>query len=292
MTAGIITPRVVAFDTRAALGLAAPRSVSHSIDTNPGGAAIHYGGDSATIRTHADCQRLWRQWQAMHMRAPRGWVDIAYNGGACQHGHALAGRGLGVRSAAQGTNDGNDRYHAFVWLNGGDEPTVEALAAISWWVQQARAAGGGLDVRGHRLFHSTGCPGDPLFAYARLLDGKPLTGGTPKVTPAAAVVQATQRAVHVTPDGVWGRKTDTAVTAVRTLRAGHPSPTQIRAAQVACGTTADGVWGPASKKAHTLTTKALQLGWRPLVPALAADGVWGAGTDAAWVKVRAQLNHS
>ncbi len=285
----IARPAVVAFRSRAQLGLVAPRLVSHDIDTNPGGVAVHYGGDPAPVRDHAGCEQRWRDWQRMHMAAPRGWNDIAYTGGYCSHGYAFAGRGVGVRTAGQGTNDGNDRYYAVCWVNDRQTPTPEALAALGWWIQQLRASGSGLDVRAHRLFHSTSCPGDPLAAYSKQLDGKPLNGGTVVVPTSRGVVLGTQRAVHVVADGAWGSKTDAAVLAVRTLRGGHPDKATIMAAQHAVGTPVDGVWGPASKAAHARTVRALQTAWRALVRGLAVDGAWGPATDQAWTTVRGKL---
>lgn len=178
--ATLYAPAITAFRSRAQLGLVAPRSVSHDIDANPGGVAVHYGGDPGPVKDHAACEARWRDWQRMHMTAPRGWNDIAYTGGYCSHGYAFAGRGAGTRTAGQGTNDGNDRYYAVCWVNDREQPTPEALAALAWWIEQLRAAGAGADVRAHRLFHSTSCPGDALAAYAKLLDGKPLPHDPPK----------------------------------------------------------------------------------------------------------------
>jgi hypothetical protein len=287
----VAAPRIVAFRSRAQLGLVAPRSVSHQIDPNPGGVAVHYGGAPEPVRSHADCEARWLAWQKMHMAAPRGWNDIAYTGGYCSHGYAFAGRGVGARTAGQGTNDGNDRYYAVCWVNDRTEPTPQALAALSWWIQQLRAADAGLDVRAHRTFHSTDCPGDALAGYAPLLNGKPLpAGGAVVVAPRRAVVLGTQRAVHVPADGQWGKVTDATVSAVRELRDGKGTTAQVKAAQRAVGTAVDGAWGALSKRSFARTVRALQAAWWPLVPGLAVDGVWGSGTDKAWGIVRVQVN--
>jgi hypothetical protein len=196
----IVAPKIVAFRTRADLRLVPPLRVSTNIDPNPGGVAVHYGGDPAPVRDHAACEARWLAWQRMHMTAPRDWNDIAYTGGYCSHGYAFAGR-----------------YYAVCWVNDRDVPTPEALGALAWWIQQLRAGGAGLDVRAHRTFHSTDCPGDWLAQYAPLLDGKPLPGGgTPpkKAPPLTAMVLAMQRAVHVGADGKWGGDTDTAADGV------------------------------------------------------------------------------
>jgi hypothetical protein len=286
----IVAPKIVAFRTRADLRLVPPLRVSTNIDPNPGGVAVHYGGDPAPVRDHAACEARWLAWQRMHMTAPRDWNDIAYTGGYCSHGYAFAGRGLGARTAGQGTNDGNDRYYAVCWVNDRDVPTPEALGALAWWIQQLRAGGAGLDVRAHRTFHSTDCPGDWLAQYAPLLDGKPLPGGgTPpkKAPPLTAMVLAMQRAVHVGADGKWGGDTDTAVKWVRDGADGKfAGVSQVRAAQHAVGSPADGVWGPASKAAEVRTVKALQTAWRAVTPGLGVDGAWGPKTDAAYMAAR------
>lgn len=53
----------------------------------------------------------------------------------CHHGYRFTGRGLGVRSAAQGTNAGNDSFHAVCFLGadreGRADVTPEAKAAIA-----------------------------------------------------------------------------------------------------------------------------------------------------------------
>jgi hypothetical protein len=222
--ATLYAPAITAFRSRAQLGLVAPRSVSHDIDANPGGVAVHYGGDPGPVTDHAGCEARWRDWQRMHMAAPRGWNDIAYTGGYCSHGYAFAGRGINTRTAGQGTNDGNQRYYAVCWVNDREQPTPEALAALAWWIQQLRAAGAGLDVRAHRLFHSTSCPGDALAAYAKLLDGKPLptsptSGGlTVDGVLGADTIRRWQTVLntlgakpHLTTDGKLGPATWTAV---------------------------------------------------------------------------------
>lgn len=149
---------IAGFVTRADAGLTRPRSVSRSID--PFGSAIHYGGPAQNIRSHTDCVRRWKAWQNYHMNT-LGWVDIAYSGGFCDHGYAFAGRGFGIRTAANGTNQGNYRYYAYCWIGGqGENPTDGALDAAAWWVSEARKAGGaGPDVQPHSAFKSTACPG-------------------------------------------------------------------------------------------------------------------------------------
>lgn len=169
-----MTARIVGFVTRAEAGLVKPNSYSRNISPERGGAAVHYGGPAQGIDNHPECLGVWRGWQRFHLG--KGWADIAYTGGFCDHGYALAGRGHGVRTAANGTNDGNQRFHAYVWLGGkGETPTELALDALDWWLQEGRTTGGnGLQVIEHKVFTGTECPGPSLIERARARNGKPI----------------------------------------------------------------------------------------------------------------------
>lgn len=171
-----MTARITGFVTRADAGLRKPKSFSRNIAPEKGGVAPHYGGPAQRAAepgaSHERCIYTWKAWQDYHMDA-KGWADIAYTGGFCNHGWALAGRGVGVRSAANGTNDGNYRFYAVTWIGGdGQTPTQLALDAADWWVAELREAGAGMAVKPHRYFKSTKCPGDPLVSYASSRDGR------------------------------------------------------------------------------------------------------------------------
>lgn len=165
-----MTAKIVGFVSRADANLRAPRSVSYNITPANGGVAVHYGGPAQNISSHAECITRWRGWQDYHMDR-HGWVDIAYSGGFCQHGYAFAGRGFGTRTAANGTNDGNQNFYAYTWIGGdGETPTRDALNALDWWVVEARKAGGaGRQVVPHQHFKSTACPGSYLVNYSKSL---------------------------------------------------------------------------------------------------------------------------
>lgn len=174
-----MTAQLVGFVTRAEAGLRPPRSFSRNITPDQGGVALHYGGPAQRITDHAGCLRTWRAYQRYHMDT-HGWVDIAYSLGVCDHGYVLAGRGAGVRTAANGTNTGNDDYYAVVWLGGeGETPTQAALDAAEWAVGELRRAGrAGGQVLPHHVFTGTRCPGPDMTAQAHRLDGKPVSTAT------------------------------------------------------------------------------------------------------------------
>lgn len=143
-----------------------PRSVSHNITPNRGGCALHYEGPHMGFPwPHEACFSKVRAIQAFHMDS-RGWVDIAYNAVVCPHGAIFEGRWIGVRSAAQGTDSGNQNYYAICGLWGVDDPFTDD-AKVAYWrcIQEFRKSGAGTDVKPHRYFHSTGCPGDPVAAW-------------------------------------------------------------------------------------------------------------------------------
>ena len=180
-----MTARIAGFVTRAQAGLRPPTSVSRNITPSNGGVALHYGGPAQNIIEHAKCVSTWRAWQRYHMDT-KGWVDIAYTGGFCNHGYAFAGRGAGVRTAANGTNDGNQTHYAVTWIGGeGEVPTTEAYEAAEWWIHELRrTAGAARSVKPHRFFKSTGCPGNHLVAHAQSLDGRDISL-SPTPTPPA-----------------------------------------------------------------------------------------------------------
>lgn len=184
-----MTAQIVNLVSRAEAGLRKPRSASTDIAPSRGGVALHYGGPKQRINTHADCVKTWRGWQDYHMDH-HGWSDIAYTFGVCDHGYLLAGRGIGVRTAANGTDAGNDAFYAICWIGGeGQTPTKAALDAIEYGIHLLRSAGSGngagTAVRPHQWFKGTACPGGALVAAARLLHNTPivLRPITPPVIP-------------------------------------------------------------------------------------------------------------
>lgn len=267
--------------TRAQCGLRPPRSVSRTITPGgpSGGVTVHYGGAEVGITAatpHEQCEQQWRAWQRFHMDT-RGWVDVAYTGAFCQHGYAFAGRGSGVRTSAQGSNAGNQRSYAVVFVGGeGDAPTEDAYAGLDWWILALRRSGAGPRVWGHRDWTSTACPGATLLAAARARDRADIPAPrreTPAGTPVTSLAPALLRE-----DGIAGPATFNALVwytggdlglgltrdNVRDVEtwAGRPRDGvlgfhDIRAIQRKIGTGIDGIW-PRRDGDRSGTTLALQ----------------------------------
>lgn len=106
---------------------------------------------------HSECRKRWKGIQTFHM-VNRGWADVAYSFAVCYHATILEGRGKGVRTAANGTNQGNNEwYAAFFMLGGREKPTSAMLLAAEWY---------GKDRLGitrwnlHSNHKATACPGE------------------------------------------------------------------------------------------------------------------------------------
>ena len=141
-----------------------PRGALNEINPHPDGSALHWEGPGIRIVSHNDCYAAVAQIQHFHM-GTRGWSDIAYNLLPCIHGDVFVGRGPGIGSAANGTNDSNARFYAICALVGvGDELTPELLTGIGEAFAYLRSQGAGPVEKGHRDFISTTCPGDELYA--------------------------------------------------------------------------------------------------------------------------------
>ena len=139
------------------------------------GLTAHYGGDSPwgtsvdrstaarflATADHNRCASILRAWQAYHMDV-KGWNDGAYNSAGCPHGHRYEIRGPGRRSGANGTNTGNDRSEAIVYIAGGDDPlTDEAKRAFH---DEADRFARRLRWN-HSDWKSTSCAGGPIKTW-------------------------------------------------------------------------------------------------------------------------------
>jgi hypothetical protein len=136
------------------------------------GVALHYSGMNSDERSdHRNCAARVRAMQRYHMDE-NGWLDVAYNHVLCRHGYVFAGRGFGIRSAANGTKQANDRYYAVCFLGddtgGRADVTPRAYAALDELLRSyERRIPREMRVRPHSDFVATQCPGDELRAYMR-----------------------------------------------------------------------------------------------------------------------------
>lgn len=158
----------------------------------PDGVAIHYSAaDADEQANHANCAGRVRGIQNFHMD-DRGWCDVAYSFLVCAHGYVYEGRGFAKRTAAQGTNHGNDRYLAVCVLANDDRDELELNAAVRQGLIDIRRAilerhPRGRETKGHRDFNNTPCPGDEIYrwvtspAFEAAVFGEPaLPGPVPK----------------------------------------------------------------------------------------------------------------
>ncbi len=155
--------------SRDSWGATKTSGVSTNISPQYGGVAIHYVGGSGKLIgiPHSKCTAVVREIQRLHME-DNDWADIAYSFIVCCHGSSFVGRGLGKRTAANGTNEGNQNYYAICGLiNSGETPTDEMLDAIALTAAYCRSKGGAAKkVVGHRNLKSTDCPG-PLYRFVQ-----------------------------------------------------------------------------------------------------------------------------
>ena len=162
--------------TRAQWGAAKPENRTALAKSHQRGTAVHYSGsDSDELSQHSNCGKRVLSIQRFHM-GTRGWADIAYSYLVCKHGFVFEGRGLGVRTAAQGTNSGNDAFHAVCFLGDDtanrDDVTDLGRVALREAVAHCNSWAGVKEVRPHSFFHSTGCPGDELRSW--IIRGMPV----------------------------------------------------------------------------------------------------------------------
>ena len=163
-----------------------------------GGIVVHHeGAGHVSVDPHDKCAGLVRKIQddAMHydivgdilvetgQKEPE-YTDIPYNFLVCKHGGIYEGRGLGQRSAANGTEmtGANRDYYAVMGLIGADDPVTPEMAAafkdLCGYLQNECDAG--IRIVGHRdvrLKTHTDCPGN-LYPYVQRGDFYVAGGGT------------------------------------------------------------------------------------------------------------------
>lgn len=214
------------FVPRSEWGARAPRSRTR---LSASAVTIHWAGTPSGEPGHDQCDNVVRAFQAYHMDT-HGWADLAYNAVVCAHGYVYEGRGREVRSAANGTNEGNGSSFAICYLLGTGEPfTQEGKNAINdaaeWLVE------GGRDWYVHRNWLPTGCPGDVIAEWVaaghpRFDEAPPAPEPEPAPVPCEEKVFGlgdedrcvfyiqrllNKRGFGLVDDGVFGPKTERAV---------------------------------------------------------------------------------
>lgn len=163
--------------TRAQWGARAPRGTTPIRDIR--GLTVHWEGPRMGAFSHDKCDDKIRGIQDFHM-GTRGWSDIAYNYLVCPHGYVYQGRGKMTRSAANGTNYGNDFYLAVCYLGGeGDPFTAPAKTAIlelKKWLGLTK-------MNAHRDHKATACPGDIIYRWVSSNPQLPVAQSTSPTTP-------------------------------------------------------------------------------------------------------------
>lgn len=163
------------FVSRKQWGARAPRSVSRTINPAKGGVTFHWEGPHMGAFGHDKCAGKVRGIQRYHMES-RGYADIAYTALVCPHGHVYEGRGIGVRTAANGTDAGNDSWYAVCSLAGEGDPFTDAekrgLRDAASWLRSSGGASG--RVSAHRDHKATACPGDERYRWVHA--GMPIAG--------------------------------------------------------------------------------------------------------------------
>lgn len=113
--------------------------------------------------SHERCAALVKGIQNYHMDK-NGWSDIAYNAVVCPHGWVYEGRWLGVRSAANGTNEGNGASYAVCGLRGDGDPFTEEMKQ---GFADVHATFGAKSIVPHSRWLATSCPGDEQRAWIK-----------------------------------------------------------------------------------------------------------------------------
>jgi hypothetical protein len=166
----------VLMERRPEWGARPPRS--RTAFTADYGSTSHWEGPAMGDFPHSSCATKVRVIQAFHMDT-RGWSDIAYTALVCPHGVVYEGRWIGVRTAANGTNEGNSAAYAICYLGGvGDgftEAGKRAMRAVQRYLDAHGGAGPGKNC--HRDWKPTECPGDLICTWVRA--GMPVTPMTP-----------------------------------------------------------------------------------------------------------------
>jgi peptidoglycan hydrolase-like protein with peptidoglycan-binding domain len=244
----------VDYVSRAAWGGSNPeKTPTRLVPGSQRGIAVHYEGRDSEGQGHDACDERVRAIQRFHMR-DRGWNDIAYSWLVCRHGVIFEGRGWGIRTAANGTNEGNATFHAVCYLDDDaaavQDVTPEGYSGLTSVIAECRSKGLGSEVKPHSYFKATACPGNELRAWVAAGGYNappPVPAPPPPPRPAPSTpgwyrrmlqhvrpnmrgddVKVVQRKVRTTADGIFGPNTEK----------------KVRGYQAAHGLAVDGIVGP------------------------------------------------
>ncbi|WP_026066498.1 peptidoglycan recognition protein family protein [Actinoalloteichus spitiensis] len=239
------------FVSRSGWGARAWTSRSTNITPQNGGVAVHYvGAGSVARQDHADCAAQVRGIQNQHMDG-NGWADIAYTYLVCVHDHVFTGRGINTRTAANGSNSGNQNWYAVCALIGSsDSVPSELVNGIRSAIDTLRATGGAANgITGHRDHVATACPGEIL--YGMVGDGTLDPGGGgggPGTPPAWPGVYFSYPPItrHASVSTWQGRMRERGWSITVDGAYGQASKDVCLAFQREKGLTADGIVGPAT----------------------------------------------
>ena len=225
---------------RSVWGARAPRNRT-GLTTSQGN-TVHYEGPKMGPYEHGTCHAKVRGIQNFHMDA-RAWADIAYSTITCRHGYVFEGRGYGVRTAANGTNDGNARSHAHCIMIGvGDDFPEDARDAVRKIVTDYEGRGSGTRRWVHSDWLATACCGDPARNWTRagmpdeIPDGYIPAPDQPPPPPGVAPLHQTIRANENISQGKSGHYARIAQ-ALEIVHCGLPE-----------GKSIDGYFGPTSAR--------------------------------------------
>ena len=122
---------------------------------------MHWPGDSVKFlgQPHDHCVRRVAQYRAYHKRT--GYSDLAYNLVVCPHGNILQGRGVNVRSGANGNHELNIKYGAVLWLLGAGERGTDPQIAAAVRAAKLVAPSAPTTYKAHSAVRpgGTACPG-------------------------------------------------------------------------------------------------------------------------------------
>lgn len=138
------------------------------------GIVVHYDGSNTGLakKSCAACKQYWNRTRQMHKQG-NGWIDIGYAYGVCPHGEIYEGRGFGRQQAAAAPTpgklqNGNSRWVNVTFMSGpAESPTDEQITAFKELRAVLMSKGMKGEVKGHRDFTSTSCPGNILYSMVK-----------------------------------------------------------------------------------------------------------------------------